>query len=229
MGIDRTLAGEIADGTERPQHPVLVDHYLVSRFLVTNLLYYKDFPYSVDRRNEYSRDDDQPVNNVNWYEAVMFSWWLGADLPTDAEWEFMARGAPSDDSTLNDLEILSQYAWYGGNSNNVTHPVGTKLPNSHNVYDICGNLREWCRDWYDVSYYGRCLELGLVHNPMGPESGERKVLRGGTFDWAVWNLRPTYRNSNTPDNRNHVTGFRLVIRPDSAAYQYVNRSEGEPW
>jgi len=221
MGIDTTRSGEPSDASERPQHRVVLEKYSVGRFLVTNKLYYDSFPYAFNRKNEYSRDDKQPVNNVNWYEAVLFARWLGCDLLTDAEWEFMARGMSEDDDALNDLSVLPNYAWYGANSGNTTHPVGLKLPNSHDVYDVAGNLREWCLDWYDLQYYEKCKQLGAVHNPIGPSSGDRKVLRGGTFDWAVWNLRPTYRNSNTPDNRNHVTGFRLVVRPDSSARQYI--------
>jgi formylglycine-generating enzyme required for sulfatase activity len=227
MGIDTTDEREPADASERPQHRVVLDQYSVSKFLVTNRLYYDLFPYVIDRRNEYSRDDKQPVNNVNWYEAVLFARWLGCDLPTDAEWEFMARGSVGDHEALNNLEMLPEYAWHGANSNNTTHPVGLKLPNSRDVYDVAGNLREWCLDWYDLNYYEKCRELGLVHNPIGPLTGERKVLRGGTFDWAAWNLRPTYRNSNTPDNRNHVTGFRLLVRPDSMAYQYIKEGKGK--
>jgi formylglycine-generating enzyme required for sulfatase activity len=154
----------------------------------------------------------------------MFAWWVGCDLPTEAEWEFAARGRPSDDEALSDLEQVPMYAWYGENSENRTHPVGLRSPNSRGLYDLLGNLREWCGDWYSETYYAECLESGgPVIDPGGPESGERRVLRGGTFDWAKWNLRPTYRNFNTPDNRSHVTGFRLVVRAGLSGWAELPR------
>lgn len=121
MGIDTTRSGEVADGSERPKHPVLLDRYCVGAFLVTNKLFYDAFPYATDRRNEYSRDEHQPVNNVSWYEAQVFAWWIGCDLATDAEWEFRLRGVAADDDVLNNLTMLPSYAWYGANSNNTTH------------------------------------------------------------------------------------------------------------
>jgi formylglycine-generating enzyme required for sulfatase activity len=225
MGIDFAIDGEPADASEKPRHPVSVDDYYAGTYLVTNKLYYDAFPYATDRRNEYSQEDAQPVNKVSWYEAILFAWWLGCDLPTDAEWEYMARGIAVDHEDLNNLSKLPDYAWHGANSNNQTHAVGTKLPNSRGLFDLAGNLREWCNDWYDETYYKDCLAAGRVHNPTGPDAGERRVLRGGTFDWAVWNLRPTYRNSNTPDNRNHVTGFRIIARAGSKAYSWLTEGD----
>ena len=220
MGIDE-IGGESADASEKPCHLVELDQYYVGRYLVTNKIFYDSFPYGVDRRNEYSSEDLQPVNKVSWYEAALFAWWMGCDLPSDAEWEYMARGEEVDDVVLNDLSKLPEYAWHGANSGNKTHSVGTRLPNSRGVFDVSGNLREWCSDWYSEKYYAECHERGMVRNPQGPNEGDRKVLRGGTFDWAVWNLRPTYRNSNTPDNRNHVTGFRLICRPMHSSFKYI--------
>lgn len=212
MGLDILPDGTPSDASEKPKHPVKIDGFYITKYLITNKLFYDSFPFSFDRRNEYSMEDMQPVNMVNWYEAIIFSWWLGCDLPTDAEWEYVARSGGDDDVKLYDPDTLPNYAWYGENSNNRTHQVGKKLPNSLGVYDVAGNLREWVKDWYSEDYYTECKSNGMVNNPVGPKGGDHKVLRGGTFDWALTNLRPTYRNGNTPDNRNRVTGFRLVYR-----------------
>jgi len=217
MGADRLKNGRPVDASEKPPHQVTLDGYWISKFLVVNKLYYDSFPYAKDSRNEYSSGDLQPVNMVTWYETMMFAWWLGCDLPTDAEWEYAARSGGADDESLNDWELLPEYAWYGGNSDNSTHDVGLRKPNLFGLYDVAGNLREWCKDWYSEDYFNECFLNGEVANPTGPSTGEKKVLRGGTFDWALTNLRPTYRNSNTPNNRHHVTGFRIVVRDPSIA------------
>jgi len=216
MGVDH-LPGKSVDASEKPQHQVRLSGFWISKYLVVNKAYYGGFPYAVDHRNEYSDQDNQPVNQINWFEAMLFARWLGCDLPTDAEWEFAARSGGSDDVIFQDPEKMHQLAWHGENSGNRTHPVGTKSPNSLGIFDVAGNLREWCKDWFAERYYAECKELGIVTNPLGPKTGDKKVLRGGTFDWSLTNLRPTYRNFNTPNNRNHVTGFRLVIRDERIA------------
>lgn len=217
MGRETLADGKVADASERPVHMVRLNRYWISKYLVTNNLFYEKFPYAVDRRNEYSSEGLQPVNNVNWFEARLFAWWLGCDLPTDAEWEYAARSGGIDDVRFDDRKLLVDMAWYGENSQNRSHEVGTKEPNSWGLFDVAGNLREWVQDWFGETYYAECRTSGLVLDPPGPLLGDKKVLRGGTFDWAMTNLRTTYRNYNTPNNRNHVTGFRLIIRTQSVA------------
>lgn len=212
MGVEVLPDGREPDASERPAHEVELSEYEIADRLVTNKLFYDGFPYALDRRDSYSSADNQPVNNLTWYEAKVFALWLGCDLPTDAEWECAARAGGKDDALLNDHNQLPDYAWHGDNSGNRTHDVGTKLPNSFGMYDVAGNLREWCNDWFNAAYYGECKHQGCVRDPRGPESGDRKVLRGGTFDWALTNLRPTYRNFNVPNLQHHVTGMRLVRR-----------------
>ena len=207
-----TPGGHEPDASERPAHLVHLSPYAISDALVTNALFYDAFPYATNHRNEYSSRDAQPVNMVTWFEAKVFALWLGCDLPRDAEWEFAARGGGKDDLELTDPSSLPDYAWFGDNSGNQTHDVGTKKANTFGLYDVAGNLREWCDDWFAISYYSDCLQKGIVADPTGPMRGDGKVLRGGTFDWSLTNLRPTYRNFNVPRTRNHVTGFRLIRR-----------------
>lgn len=217
MGMDNSPEGWPTDASEKPQHEVHISEFEMSDKLITNGLFYDKFPYCEDHRNEYSNAHTQPVNMVTWYEAKLFALWLGCDLPTDAEWEYAARSAGKDDVVLFDGSKIPSYAWFDRNSNNMTHPVGEKLPNSFGLYDVSGNLREWCEDSFDLTFYQECLTGGVVTDPVCRKSTDRKVLRGGTFDWSLTHIRPTYRNFNQASSRNHVTGFRIARRVASEA------------
>lgn len=198
----------------KPEHPVKLTSYCIGKYPVTNKTYYEGsgFPYAVDLREERSNEDDQPVIFISWYDAIVFARWLGCDLPTEAEWEYACRVGGKDDELLYDKSTIGEYAWWVENSSNKTHVVGLKRANGFGLYDMIGNVREWCKDWYDVNYYAECLGKGEVENPQGPETGTMKVLRGGCFDWNSLNLVPTYRNMNLPNNSYFVNGFRLVFR-----------------
>lgn len=209
---------------EKPEHEVNLDSFCICKYPVTNKLFYDNFPFAKDRREERSNQDNQPVIYITWYEAYIFAKWLGCDLPTEAEWEFSCRSGGKDDHILFDYTKIPNYAWYVENSNNMTHEVGIKLPNSFGLYDMLGNVREWCKDWFLRDYYKVCLEEGISNNPLGPNTGDRKVLKGGCFDWNIANLVPTYRNYNPPLNSYFVNGFRLVFRGSEEKIKYINRS-----
>ena len=159
-----------------------------------------------------------PVGNVSWDEAVEFCRKLSAmpaekksgyeyRLPTEAEWEYACRaGTTTKYSFGDDATKLEQYAWYGKISDGAT-VVGGKKPNSWGLYDMHGNVREWCQDWYGAigSY-----PSGTVTDPTGPSSGSRRVSRGGSwFCFAVF-CHSAYRHWNSPGNRNYILGFRVV-------------------
>jgi len=206
---------ESPDTREKPAHRVRLSPFSIARYPVVNCLYYDSFPFAINRRGlgGYSEKDHQPVNNVTWYEAVVFAWWLGCDLPSEAEWEYACRAGGKDDSAFMDTSQIPDYAWYAENSDNRTHSVGGRKPNSLKLYDMIGNVREWVKDWYsEDEYYRECFSKGLVIDPVAPEMSDRKVLRGGVFDWATTNLRPTYRPMNPPENVFFGNGFRLVYR-----------------
>ena len=135
-------------------------------------------------------------------------------LPAEAEWEYAARGGQArlaSSYTFSGSEILDEVGWYDKNSHRETKPVGLKLKNALGLYDMSGNVWEWCADWYDRDYYRECLEKGVVKNPVGPEKGSDRVLRGGSwFNYAL-DCRSTHRNSSTPANRISNIGFRLVL------------------
>lgn len=102
---------------------------------------------------------------------------------------------------------MGQVAWYYKNSGGHTHPVGTKAPNGLGIYDMSGNVWEWCLDWHDSGYYARSPR----DNPRGPEKGSNRVRRGGSWSYDPWRVRAANRNRNWPGARKSALGFRLVL------------------
>jgi len=207
---------------EGPRHPVAISGFWIAKFPSTNNFYYDAFPFAKDRREERSNEAMQPATWITWHEAMVFARWLGCDLPTEAEWEYSCRAGGVDDELLFNLSQLDQFAWFASNANNRTHPVGEKRGNSFALHDMLGNIREWCKDWFDPGYYESTGDQ-IARNPQGPASGKAKVLRGGAFDWNAANLAPTYRNYNPPDNSYFVNGFRLVFRGIDPNERDLNR------
>jgi formylglycine-generating enzyme len=139
----------------------------------------------------------------------------GYRLPTEAEWEYAARGGinNSDNFTYSGSNNINDVAWHYGNSEQISHPVGTKKPNQLGIYDMSGNLQEWCWDWVDYEYYQYCFDLGTVTNPHGPYIvAATRILRGGSWsyssdsDWTVYN-RYLY---SYPSTNGYFFGFRVV-------------------
>jgi len=106
--------------------------------------------------------------------------------------------------------MLGEYAWFNDNSGGRTHPVGQKNPNGFGLYDMHGNVWEWCSDWYDSKYYEKCKKQGLVTDPQGPGAGSGRVIRGGGWGSNAVSCRSADRNWGTPGSRNDDLGFRLV-------------------
>ena len=126
---------------------------------------------------------------------------LDFDLPTEAQWEYACRVGTMTMYYWGD-EMNDCYAWYSSNSDSKTHPVGTKFPNAWGLYDMSGNVWEWCRDWYGTLAYGA--------DPVGSASGSYRVLRGGSWYSSSGRCTSSYRNSNDPSYRSSSYGFRLV-------------------
>jgi len=151
---------------------------------------------------------EAPVEQVSWNDVHQFlarlngmqSTWTFR-LPTEAEWEYACRA----DSLGEPSEPLDTTAWYKGNSGETTHPVGQKQPNAFGLYDMLGNVSEWCQDWYgDYSY-------GPSTDPQGPPTGQDRVMRGGSWDWEPTMIRSTHRGRGAQDMRRYVgLGFRVV-------------------
>jgi len=145
----------------------------------------------------------------------------GYRLPTEAEWEYAARGGNGSPGnfTYSGSNNADAVAWYNLTVQSVTtggqatQPAGTKQPNSLGIYDMSGNVSEWCWDWfasYKDSYY---TTSAAGSNPIGPPSGTERVRRGGGWSNTAGNVRSVVRNSSTPDSANWVVGFRVVRSP----------------
>jgi len=214
---------------EHPQHKVYLDAYYIDKYEVTNQQFAKFL-------NERGKDTDEngqkmvfehewgikkvgqgfspaksyesyPVINVTWYGANQYAKWAGKRLPTEAEWEKAARaGSNTKYCYGNEENKLSEYAWYSANSGSKTHSVGAKEPNIWGVYDMHGNVWEWCNDWYDESYY----KNAFYKNPQGPDKGSPRVIRGGSWSNDAVGCRAANRLGNNPDNRWNNIGFRCA-------------------
>ncbi|MBT4174021.1 MAG: SUMF1/EgtB/PvdO family nonheme iron enzyme, partial [Candidatus Marinimicrobia bacterium] len=159
--------------------------------------------------------DDCPVERVSWQDVQDFIKKLNKKtgmhyrLPTEAEWEYAARSGGKKEkwSGTSNKSILGDYGWYSDNSNRQTHIVGTKTPNGLGLYDMSGNVWEWCSDWYDSDYY----ENSPKQNPQGPQSGSFRVKRGGSWGLYQKFLQGSGRGSCNPVSSSSYIGFRLVI------------------
>ena len=160
-----------------------------------------------------------PVDRVFWKDAVEFCRKLSAmpaeqsagrvyRLPTEAEWEYACRAGSTTVYSFGDsAALLGQYAWYSDNSIGRTHPVGRKKPNAWGLYDMHGNVAEWCSDWYDGSYYAN----SPVNDPTGPPAGSDRVHRGGSWGNPARSCRSAYRYWYWPGNRFSSCGFRVAF------------------
>jgi formylglycine-generating enzyme required for sulfatase activity len=162
-----------------------------------------------------------PVEMVSWEDAVSFCKKLSERpeekaagreyrLPTEAEWEYACRAASTTSYCFGDKpESLGEYAWTKQNAGDKTHPVGERMPNRWGLYDMHGNVFEWCQDW------GADYLTGATTDPQGPNEGSLRVYRGGSWHSDVEICRSAYRNRSVPSNRDDRYGFRVALSPPS--------------
>ena len=137
----------------------------------------------------------------------------GYRLPTEAEWEYACRAGSVSPWCFGDQVMdVGNYAWFYENSSMETHPVGQRKPNSWGLFDMHGNVMEWCYDWYDDALYQQCAEE--TEHPTGPAGGISKVLRGGAWQFGAEATRCAYRNSSAPETVAGVIGFRVCRTAD---------------
>lgn len=202
--------GSDADSDEKPVHSVTVSNFYIGKYEVTQAQWKAvmgDNPSSF-------QGDNLPVENVSWDDIQEFIKKLNQltgktyRLPTEAEWEYAARGGKmSKGYKYAGSNNISDVAWYTNNSSSHTHPVGQKQPNELGLYDMSGNVWEWCQDWY--GNYNSSSQT----NPTGPASGSYRVLRGGSWGYIAGDCRGSYRYRYNPSNRSYDYGFRLVLLP----------------
>jgi formylglycine-generating enzyme required for sulfatase activity/tRNA A-37 threonylcarbamoyl transferase component Bud32 len=207
--------------------------------------------------DQVSPSDMHPVQQVSWYDSVMFCNWLshreglsacyektgerdkddqgnetefdawrlipdadGYRLPSEAQWEYACRAGTTTDFPFGEDEVLDRYGVFSGNSNSRTLPAGSKLCNAWGLFDMHGNVDEWCGDWYS-SYREESVD-----DPLGSVAGSRRVYRGGSWSYPSWNCRSSDRFSLSPTSRYNILGFR-VARVPSAGVQPADGAEGD--
>jgi len=212
---------------EKPVHSVTLSNYYIGKYEVTQ----KQWKDVMGKNPSYFKGRNLPVEQVSWNDVQEFLRKLNQitgkhyRLPTEAEWEYAARGgAQSSGYQYSGSDNTNKVAWYGKNSGNKllsgdwkrskiksnnckTHTVGTKKPNELGIYNMSGNVWEWCNDWYNKTYYKESPKI----NPKGPSSGVNQVIRGGSWNDDAVYCRVAFRSSWYPAKGNYFIGFRLAL------------------
>jgi len=212
-------AGEFMMGTspgtgspdEEPQRKVYLDAYYIDSHEVT-VAQYRRFCRESERKMPepppWGWVEKHPMVMVSWQDASDYALHYGKRLPTEAEWEKACRAGSSALYHHGNRETeLDNFAWYRDNSCEITHPVSTKAPNEWGIYDMLGNVWEWCSDWYSEDYY----KHAPFRNPAGPGSGTFKVMRGGGWPVNAFFCRCANRYRVTPESGNMFSGFRCAV------------------
>ena len=197
-----------ADSDEWPTHQVTLSNYYIGETEVTQALW----KAVMGENPSQFEGDNLPVEQVSWYDCQEFIKKLNAltgknfRLPTEAEWEFAARGGnKSRGYKYSGSNNIKDVAWYADNSGDKTHPVKTKQANELGIYDMSGNVWEWCQDWY-----GEYTSAAQT-NPKGATTGSNRVCRGGSWGINAVAHRSSVRVYGTPGIRISYRGFRLVL------------------
>lgn len=195
---------------EMPVHEVRLDSFYIGQTSVTQELWEAVMGFNKSNWKGLKL----PAENISWKDCQSFIKKLNQitnlefRLPTEAEWEFAARGGnKSQGYKYSGSNNIDEVAWYGSNSDSFTHEVAIKAANELGLFDMSGNVWEWCQDKYSKNYY----ESSPINNPQGPKSGPNRVLRGGGLSSSESSCRVTYRNDTSPTYYSYDMGFRLVL------------------
>ncbi len=212
---------------EKPQHKVTLSQgFWMGKYEVTQGQWkqiMKNNPswFQGDKIPAGVNADNLPVENVSWapymsgrnihgqggfIQKLNAATGLAFSLPTEAQWEYAARGG-MENQAYSGSDDVDTVAWHYYNSDHRTHEVGTKKPNAWGLYDMSGNVEEWCEDWYDKNYYNNSPLI----DPTGPSSGQTRVTRGGNFSLGARDLRSADRAYNTDRGNLRTLGFRLIL------------------
>lgn len=222
------------DSDESPMHTVMISSFKMSKHEISNSQYCK-FLNTIKANGNISRwimlekskikltngvyapdqgFENHPVIFVSYYGAMAFCQWIGGRLPYEAEWEYAAVGGEHGAKTkYSGSPNINDVAWYHKNSPQQTREVMKKIPNMLGIFDMSGNVWEWCYDGYDRNYY----KNSESYNPRGPKDKENKVIRGGSWQSFPYYTRVTARNQSNPSTQNNSTGFRVVMDVDQAS------------
>jgi formylglycine-generating enzyme required for sulfatase activity len=217
----------------KPAHEVKLDGFLMDQYEITQEFYAKVIGTNPSRR----KNPNNPVEQVTWSAAVKFcnarsvqeglkpcydtnNWECdfsasGYRLPTEAEWEYACRAGSTTSFYFGDIsEELKSFAWFDGNAQSKPHPVGQRKPNGWGLYDMSGNVWEWCNDFYGVKYYRE----SPADNPRGPKQGEKRVLRGGAWSSSAGSCTSWIRNCDEAGQTD------VCLTMDSNGYRCVRRN-----
>ncbi len=224
------MGSELGDKNEIPVHKVAISRsFWMSKYEITKGNYYEIMGM---RNLQFFSSKQRPIENVTWFEAIKFCSSLskkegledcykllpndkvecdftkkGYRLPTEAEWEYACRaGSKTECYSGNDLFVFELVAWFKDNSDNETHEVGLKESNSFGLYDMHGNVWEWCWDGYSIHYYKESPEI----DPTGVNTSANKVIRGGSWFSNAQFCRSAFRVYVPPEIKSDDRGFRIV-------------------
>ena len=214
--------GSEGESDEQVIRRVKLDSYYIGECEVTQEQWVKVMGTSIQQQASkaassasYGIGADYPMYYVSWEDAQAFCSELSRMtgkayyLPTEAQWEYAARGGKKADGTkYSGSWSIDAVAWYYNNSGSSTHPVKNKRPNGLGLYDMSGNVWEWCSDWYSDNY-----NVNDTNNPVGPSSGSYRVLRGGSWTSDARVCRVSCRGCHSPSSRSNIFGFRVVLLP----------------
>ena len=230
------MGSKNGEANEKPVHRVRVSGFEIQQHEVANAGYadfltifgndrvkaggYEGELLAVDHKKGLKKSTDgwvaqpgyeqNPAINITWFGANEYCKFIGGRLPTEAEWEYAARGGKNmegNGETYSGSNSAGQVAWFYKNSNNTTNRIMTKNPNQLNLYDMSGNVWEWCSDWYDDNYYN---DNNNSNNPTGSEKGLYRVIRGGSWSYKEKFSSVSYRNKTHPGSTYYDVGFRCV-------------------